>query len=195
MRRELVLRNRQLTRRVDLRMLRRIAETVLRDHLEIESYELGIHLIGVSEMSRLSEQFLQHEGSTDVITFDHTENARGRGQEAMGEWRVARGRRGEAWEGAGIYGEIFISVDDAVRQARQFRTSWQVEVVRYVIHGLLHLRGHDDLQAAARRRMKRVEGRLLRRAGNEFALRELDREAQRLGARTPAVRRVSGSGE
>ena len=31
--------------------------------------------------------------------------------------------------------------------ARQFRTTWWTELVRYVIHGMLHLAGHDDLEA------------------------------------------------
>ena len=46
-------------------------------------------------------------------------------------------------------------------QAKQFKTTWQSEIVRYVIHGVLHLLGHDDRLAAARRRMKREENRLL----------------------------------
>ena len=47
-----------------------------------------------------------------------------------------------------LHGELFICVDEAVFQAKQFGTSWQLEIVRYVVHGVLHLRGHDDLQPA-----------------------------------------------
>jgi probable rRNA maturation factor len=42
-----------------------------------------------------------------------------------------------------LHGELFICLDDAVKQAREFRTTWQSELTRYVIHGLLHLCGHD----------------------------------------------------
>ena len=54
-------------------------------------------------------------------------------------------------------------MDDAVAQATEFKTTWQSEVVRYVVHGVLHLLGHDDLQPDLRRKMKREENRLVRR--------------------------------
>ena len=60
-------------------------------------------------------------------------------------------------------------------QAKQFRTSWQSEVVRYAVHGVLHLLGHDDLRLAARRKMKREENRLVRRLAKEFPLARIAR--------------------
>jgi probable rRNA maturation factor len=77
-----------------------------------------------------------------------------------------------------LCGEIFICVDEAVLQARRFRTSWPSEVVRYLVHGVLHLRGYDDLQPAARRRMKRQENRLLRALAARFSLSQLERHAK-----------------
>ena len=67
----------------------------------------------------------------------------------------------------------FICVDEAVFQARKFGTSWQSETVRYVVHGVLHLLGHDDLRAAARCKMKREENRLLRELSRRFSLAQL----------------------
>ena len=107
-------------------------------------------------MARINERFLQHEGSTDVITFDHAEPG-----------GMLNGARK-------LCGEIFICVDDAVAQARVFRTTWPAELVRYAIHGLLHLAGHDDHEPAARRLMKRAENRLLRLVAAQFPLRELE---------------------
>jgi ssRNA-specific RNase YbeY (16S rRNA maturation enzyme) len=46
-------------------------------------------------------------------------------------------------------------------------------LTRYLLHGLLHLHGFDDLTPAARRRMKREENRLLREAAREFVLSRL----------------------
>jgi len=43
-----------------------------------------------------------------------------------------------------LLGEIYICVDEAVLQARKFGTSWQSEVIRYLVHGVLHLLGFDD---------------------------------------------------
>ncbi|HEV2453507.1 MAG TPA: rRNA maturation RNase YbeY, partial [Verrucomicrobiae bacterium] len=69
-----------------------------------------------------------------------------------------------------IHGEIFVCVAEAERQAKLFGTNWRSELVRYVVHGVLHLMGHDDLQPVARKKMKRVEGRLVRELSRLFAL-------------------------
>ena len=154
MNRTLVFKNRQRLRRIDTPLLRRISRWLLAESLGVEDYELCVHLVAASEMARVNETFLQHEGSTDVITFDHSESARPHA----------------------LHGELFICLDDAVKQAREFKTSWQSELTRYVIHGLLHLRGHDDLKPAARRAMKKEENRLLRETSRVFALPELARK-------------------
>jgi rRNA maturation RNase YbeY len=83
--------------------------------------------------------------------------------------------------GAGLHAEVFICTDEAVSQARRFRTSWPRELARYVIHALLHLRGYDDAHPAARRRMKRAEERLLKKVAGRFPLRKRGR-ASRLAA-------------
>jgi probable rRNA maturation factor len=62
-----------------------------------------------------------------------------------------------------------------MKQAREFRTTWQGELARYVIHGLLHLCGHDDLSPKPRRKMKREENRLLRAVSKQFLLSRLAR--------------------
>jgi probable rRNA maturation factor len=143
----LLLRNRQRARPVDLAFLRRMIKALLRDHFKAASFDLGIYLIGAPEMTRLNETFLQHKGSTDVITFDYSETV-----------------------GAPFHAEIFICVDEALRQARQFKTTWQSELARYLIHGLLHLDGHDDLRPAARRKMKLEENFVLRNLAGQFDL-------------------------
>lgn len=134
------LSNRQSAQRVSLAALRRWTLATLQA-LQHDAH-LAIHLVGAREMSRLNLQFLNHEGSTDIITFDHGSTP---------------GR---------LCGELFISIPDAVRQAAAFHTTWQSELGRYVIHGLLHLQGEDDLQPAARRRMKRRENALLHQVGH-----------------------------
>ena len=165
---ELAIRNRQRTRAVNVRQLERMAQLLLTELLGLGDFELCVHLIRATQMARLNALFLKHSGSTDVITFDHNETP-------------PRDR---------VAGEIFISVDDAVVQARRFRTSWQSEIVRYVIHGVLHLRGLNDLTPAQRRIIKREENRLLRQIGRRFALKELGRprnlvETRQNSRRTP----------
>jgi probable rRNA maturation factor len=135
--------NRQRTKRLDLARLRRVAEGALAE-LGLRYWNLTFYFVGAKRMAQINETHLGHPGPTDVITFDYAERATRDTQHAL-------------------HGEIFICVDVAVTQAREFRTTWQAEVVRYLIHGLLHLCGHDDLAPAPRRRMKQVENRLVRK--------------------------------
>lgn len=152
---ELKFFNRQRSKQLNVPLLRRITLFVLRDAFRVTSHELGIHLVDAKEMAQINEQFLQHTGSTDVITFDHAETPQKNSPT--------------------LHGEIFISVPDAAEQAREFGTSWQSELTRYVIHGLLHLRGFDDLELKLRREMKREENRLVKLVETNFAVRQLAR--------------------
>jgi ssRNA-specific RNase YbeY (16S rRNA maturation enzyme) len=69
----IVIANRQQARKINSRLLKKIAGALLAD-LEIGEAELGINLVGADEMTLINETFLQHEGSTDVITFDYTDD-------------------------------------------------------------------------------------------------------------------------
>jgi len=133
----IVITNRQHDRRVDTGRVRAVAEAVLAE-AGLDA-EIGIHLVSAKRSAAVNGQFLQHEGPTDIITFDH-------------------GSTPER-----LFGELFICVAEAVRQAEEFGTTWEQELLRYVIHGLLHLRGYDDLEPAKRRVMKREENRLVRK--------------------------------
>jgi probable rRNA maturation factor len=147
----LCLRNRQRDCPIDLRLLRRVLRFALARLFSVPEYELCFHFVPASEMASLNEKFLNHMGPTDVITFDHSDC------------------------GQDLHGEIFICPEVAVAQAREFRTSWQEEIARYCVHGLLHLRGHDDVRAADRRKMKREEERLMKEIAQQFAVARLSR--------------------
>jgi rRNA maturation RNase YbeY len=157
---------------VDLRRLRRLATTLLQDLLAANEFDLGICLVSATEITRLNETFLRHKGSTDVITFNYAE----KGGPVSGR---SRGRDAHT---APLHGEIFVCVDEAVSQARRFRTIWQSELVRYVVHGVLHLVGYDDRASRARRRMRAAEDALVRRLARQFVFRSLSRP--RTGSRT-----------
>jgi len=159
---ELVLRNRQRTHFVNSPLLRRMTRVLLSDLLSLERYQLAIHLVAAPEMARVNHRFLEHAGSTDVITFDY-----GGDLDSMGDGG------GSTHLPEQLHGEIFICIDDAVKQARQFRTTWQSELVRYLIHGVLHAVGYDDLTPANRCVMKREENRLLRMLSRRFSFRHL----------------------
>lgn len=148
---ELILRNRQRRKPLNLRLIRQLTRQIL-DRLDIHECQLGVYFVSPKEMARLNETFLNHTGSTDVISFPYNE------------------------PGSSLLGEIFISVEDAVRQAQEFQTTWQAELIRYLVHGILHLKGFDDQNPAARRVMKQHENRLLKQVSCEVSIQHLEKK-------------------
>ena len=117
---------------MNLRLLQEIALALARELFPKRSHKLGVYFVSGKKMAEINEKFLGHEGPTDVITFNY-------GDPAM------------------LHGEIFICPDVALAQAKEFGTTPQMEIVRYLVHGLLHLRGFDDRTSAKRAKMKRAE--------------------------------------
>lgn len=136
--------NRQHTKRLNLRLLKQVTIAALGELPGVAGWNLTFHLVGAKKMAAINETHLNHTGPTDVITFDYTENTTRNPQHFL-------------------HGEIFICVPVAITQAREFQTSWQSEVVRYIVHALLHLCGYDDLHPATRRVMKREENRIVQK--------------------------------
>lgn len=139
------------TRPLDARLLRRVFCFLLTDLLQLESFDLLVSVVSAPEMAELNEKFLQHQGPTDVLAFDY----------------------GDRKDKHVLLGEIVVCKDEAVRQARRFRTCWQSELVRYLAHGTLHLLGYDDHGQSQRLKMKQQENRLLRQLTKTFDLANL----------------------
>jgi probable rRNA maturation factor len=148
---ELYVKNQQRSRPIDRRHLCRIIRSFLCDDLDREKYILGIYLVGDKTITRLNETHLRHAGSTDVITFDYT----------------------DTHSSPALIGDVFVCVEEAVRQSAKYRTTWQSEVIRYIVHGVLHLCGHDDQKPAARKKMKREEDRIVRSLSARFSFSRL----------------------
>jgi probable rRNA maturation factor len=153
--RELSFANLQRTKPINRRQLQAITEATLAE-LDIANWNLTFYLVGTQKMAEINEGHMHHEGPTDVITFNYGDHASRLTPHAL-------------------LGEIFICVDVAVTQAREFHTTWQSEIVRYIVHALLHLCGYDDLSPAARREMKRHENRLVRKLSRQFNFAALSR--------------------
>jgi probable rRNA maturation factor len=169
----IVIANRQRVKKINKRLLKQIVGGLLSE-LEITKAELGIDFVSAKEMAKMNWEFLRHEGSTDVITFDHGSLV---GQASCLSSSKNKHDRQDACPTT-LHGELFVCVDEAVLQAKQFDTSWQAEVVRYIVHGVLHLLGHDDLKPALRRKMKRAENRLVRLLAKRFSLAQLSRKVK-----------------
>ena len=75
-------------------------------------------------------------------------------------------------------GDLFICPTVAEENAKYYGTSCSHEVARYLIHGILHLRGYDDKKMAARKVMKREENLLMSEALKLFPLSCLVKETK-----------------
>ena len=125
---------------VDRRLLRRRAARLLAA-LGCEGAELSLALADDGEIAALNARFRDRQGPTDVLSFsllegDHAE------------------RRG------GLLGDVVMGVEVAARQAARARRSLDDELARLLIHGVLHLLGHDHEEAAEAAQMRAEERRL-----------------------------------
>jgi rRNA maturation RNase YbeY len=84
----------------------------------------------------VNKEYLQHDYYTDIITFDYCED------------NV-------------ISGDIFISLDTVKSNSEQFNTSYNDELHRTIIHGILHLCGINDKGEGERKIMEAEENKAL----------------------------------
>jgi probable rRNA maturation factor len=138
-------RNRQRLLRVDARLLKSLARQALELVDAPDNCNLSIALVTDAAIAKLNTQYHATSGPTDILTFDY-----GEGQ-----------------------GELIISVEHVVANARRFRTKPSRELAVYIIHGILHFHGYDDHTAQQRRRMRGAERRLLRNLSTSFELKRL----------------------
>jgi probable rRNA maturation factor len=117
------------------------AATLSAEH--VKDAMLSITFVGRAAISRLNRRYLGHHGPTDVISF--------------GLGRV--GRRGA------VIGDVYICAEVARDNAKRQGISAGEELLRLVVHGTLHVLGHDHPSGAARTesRMWRKQERILTR--------------------------------
>lgn len=65
--------------------------------------------------------------------------------------------------------EVVVSVATARAAAKQLGHEARAEVALYIVHGLLHVLGHDDVAPRARARMRAAESQVLQRLGLDVA--------------------------
>lgn len=89
----------------------------------------------------VNQEFLQHDYYTDVITFDYTTRTR-------------------------VNGDIFISLDTVRTNAEQVEANYEHELLRIIIHGLLHLTGQADKTPETKAQMTAKEEKALKQLIN-----------------------------
>jgi probable rRNA maturation factor len=117
---------------------------LLRDDLNFVVESLSINFLTEEQIIPINNYYLGHNYSTDIITFNYS------------------------GENHTLDGEIFISLDDASFYANKYGVELHNEILRLIIHGLLHLLGYDDKEVKEKRKMKRVENKLVSKFFNSL---------------------------
>jgi probable rRNA maturation factor len=96
--------------------------------------ELSVSFVGSNAMRRLNREYRGVDRDTDVLAFPLDE-------------------AGKGISGERILGDIVISVDRAINQARSWKNTINRELLLYLVHGILHLCGMDDRTSSGRNEM------------------------------------------
>lgn len=130
---------------VDARALKAVAKRLLAEVGEKDA-ALSISLVSDEEMRTINRTHRRKDAATDVLSFT-----------LDGE---SPALHSQADEPERLLGDVVISLDTARRQAAGYDATLQQEVSRLLIHGLLHVLGHDHEAPDERRAMQREERRL-----------------------------------
>ena len=119
-------------------VIRRAVRSTLRE-AGVDEAVVSVALVDDRTIAALNQEWLRHEGPTDVLSFPLYE------------------------EGEPPVGDVYVGVEQAVRQARSHGVAPGEELVRLAIHGTLHVLGwdHPDGEGRTRSPMWQTQERLV----------------------------------
>ncbi|MFH1942492.1 MAG: rRNA maturation RNase YbeY [bacterium] len=123
----------------DVEWLHRIGETVLLGEGWQGKGSISIVLVDDKEIRELNSRFLHRDRPTDVLAFPLED-----GEED-------------------VWGEVYVSEERAKEQALAYGVTFEEELARLVVHGVLHLVGYDDKDKKTQREMREREDVYLNR--------------------------------
>ncbi|HNS42100.1 MAG TPA: rRNA maturation RNase YbeY [Taishania sp.] len=106
---------------------------------QLENKKLGeLTFIFTSDdyLLKVNQQYLEHDYYTDIITFDYCEDDY-------------------------VIGDLFISIDRVKDNAQTNNTTFQNELNRVIVHGVLHLCGYKDKSEVDEQLMRQKENQML----------------------------------
>ena len=101
------------------------------------SGDLNFIVTNDKTLKKINIKYLKHNFNTDVISFNY---------ENQGN----------------LYGEIYVSIDTVKRNAKNYKVSYRIELVRVMIHGVLHICGYEDQNNLEKEKMSELEDWWLR---------------------------------
>ena len=112
---------------------------------------ISISFVGPKTIMRINKQFVNHTGLTDVIAFDY--------------------RNEDQSPNNDIAAELIIHPGMArLAASRRKHSFFAYEMTLYLLHGVLHILGENDLTPKARTKMRRTERKIMKKLQDEFSL-------------------------
>lgn len=130
---EVVVKNANKRFNLDEKFLKKIAVKILKILKKPRDTKLEIIFLSDKAIRPVNKKYKHRDRATDVLSFD---------LEACSQ--------------------ILISSDTALKNSRIFKTSFEEEIILYVIHGILHLFGYDDGTGREKKRMSKKEQGILK---------------------------------
>ncbi len=120
-------------------MLKRIVE-MIQKHEHRNFSQVEVVFVGDSKILEMNREYLGHDYLTDIITFPyHIHND----------------------DNSPVEGTLYCCAPQIRRQSDDYGTTYDSEVLRVVIHGLLHLIGYDDRSDSQRIHMQALENKYI----------------------------------
>jgi probable rRNA maturation factor len=113
--------------------------------LNINTDEVILHFVTKSAIGKIHDTFFSDPTPTDCISFP-----------------IDCPKTPESDEKHKILGEVFVCPKVALEYANEHELDPHEETKLYIIHGILHLLGYDDLDSASRRKMRQMEQKCLK---------------------------------
>lgn len=138
---------------LDAATMQKIATQVLRQKNQPTRHvSVGVFLVNASQIQDLNREYRHKDKATDVITFRLMDTASG--------MQLTRQNFPLDYDpsSGGLYlGEIFICVEVAATQALAMGHSRDREIAELLVHGMLHILGHDHEEASEAEIMRGYE--------------------------------------
>ncbi|MCD6550271.1 rRNA maturation RNase YbeY [bacterium] len=115
---------------IDQDFVKNIVETVLKGENK-EKKRISLAFVGPRRIKEINRRYRKKNRVTDVLSFPESEVE-------MKEFGV-----GELQENKNILGEIVVCLKEVKKNSRRYQISFETELARVIIHGVLHLLGYD----------------------------------------------------
>ena len=129
---------------VDKDFFKKTAQKVLKNESALP-FTLSIVLVGSARIKKLNKKYRKKNQVTDVLAFGQGPVFISADAEALADKKVSAGRQKfpSLPEREQELGEIVICPQEVKKNAQRFNSAFKKELVRVLIHGILHLLGYD----------------------------------------------------